>query len=71
MTLTELEAALSAAKAAGDAAKARSLLPAVNAARRAAKAADAAWIKQLADQGLHPDGTPFSPDDRLYRAIFG
>jgi hypothetical protein len=71
MTHAELERALSAAKAAGDAQTARSLLPAVNAARRAAKAAEVAWVQHLADQGLHPDGTPFSPEDRLYRAIFG
>ncbi len=69
-TLHELEAAFAAAKTA-DPAAARALLPALNEARRAARAADQARIDAMHAQGRHADGRPMTLDEKLIYAIFG
>lgn len=69
MNLETLETRLAAAKAAGDAATVRELIPAVNAARKAAREAEAARLADLSARGLNADGTPMSLDQKLLAAI--
>lgn len=69
MNVAELETRLAVAKAAGDAATVRELLPAVNAARKAAREAEAFRLADLSARGINPDGTPMSPEQKLLAAI--
>lgn len=69
MNLETLENRLIAAKAAGDSAAVRELLPALNAARRAARKAEADRVADLSARGLRSDGTPMTPDEKLLAAI--
>ncbi len=67
LQLQQLEAAFKAASAE----EKRALLPALNAARREARATEAARVAALREQGLHPDGRPMTPNEKIFAAIFG
>ena len=69
-TLTALETRLAAAKAAGDSAAVRALIPAVNAGRRAFREFAEAYAAQQAGKGLDIDGQPLG-GSLMVRAIFG
>lgn len=67
--LEELEKDLAVAKAAGDTVAIRGLLSEVNAARREAREAEATRLAELSSQGLNPDGSKMTLNDKLFAAI--